>query len=191
MCVDLSTPAKYLPHILQAGSTTLVLSSFPNLRFLRLFLTYWVPTSTKLSRIAQLLSSIGPANVIRKITVYTEDMESTLCAEIDSKLSSLPMSHPPIVELEMYLHVYEGVWPYFPRLSSENLVCPLRFPLFLPNAWDSFAGPIRVRARRSSVKKQRKLLIPQVPMLMRTVDQQRLGTIHNSISFPPQFIRTQ
>ncbi|KAJ7915875.1 hypothetical protein B0H13DRAFT_1999362 [Mycena leptocephala] len=111
-----------LDIVVNAGSTTLVLSSFPNLRFLRLFLAYWVPTSTKLSRIAQLLSSIGPANVIRKITVYTEDMESTLCAEIDSKLSSLPMSHPPIVELEMYLHVYEGVWPYFPRLSSENLL---------------------------------------------------------------------
>jgi len=108
----------------QRTAASLVLSSFPKLTFLRIYLPHWIPSTQRLSMADQLFSGISPANVLRKIVVSADggtlSMDSALCTQLDSQLSSLPMPHTPTVDLEVDQDSYEGISPYFPRLTSTN-----------------------------------------------------------------------
>ncbi|KAJ6566850.1 hypothetical protein B0H19DRAFT_1374247 [Mycena capillaripes] len=109
--------------VMNSTVNTLDLSSFPNLSFLRIYLPHWIHAARRLSMVAQLLSKIGPANMIRKVTISAdpEILDGALCQLLDTSLSSLPIPNAPIVEFEIDSPSYEGVGPFLLRLSSRNL----------------------------------------------------------------------
>jgi hypothetical protein len=75
--------------------------------------------------VSDLFSTISPKNVIRKIVVAVSNPlvgNADLCELLDTKLSSLPMPDAPIVEFVIGSDAYEAVRPYFPLLTSRNLV---------------------------------------------------------------------
>ncbi|KAJ7171345.1 hypothetical protein C8R46DRAFT_1088202 [Mycena filopes] len=77
------------------------------------------------------LSSVRPACAIRDISIYMgqfsgydgrNELDLTLCADLDLVLSGLPLAHPYTVAVEISQsdHDVHASDSYFPRLKSSN-----------------------------------------------------------------------
>ncbi|KAJ7184756.1 hypothetical protein C8R46DRAFT_1065066 [Mycena filopes] len=107
-----------------ARTTPLDLASFPDLTCLRLALPRWIPREATLPMAIQILSGIGPANVIRKIVIGADvvTLDGHVCTQLDAALSSLPMPQRPRIEVELTAEEFEGVSPFFVRIRSHGLL---------------------------------------------------------------------
>ncbi|KAJ7143990.1 hypothetical protein C8R44DRAFT_759228 [Mycena epipterygia] len=113
------------------------LSALPELKFLRIS----VPQRVTLPMVLATLSTIVASNQIRKIVIhsmfeYSFDREYE---QLDALISSLPMLHPPIVDLETEASRYNAVLPFWPHLNSQNKLCrtdydPQWFKVFIHTA---------------------------------------------------------
>lgn len=81
----------------------------------------------------QVLSTIGPSNIIREISLYIDfpgTMDEKWCALLDNRVSSLPMKSLPTLELHMPMssnyqrakEVKRFPRRHFPKLTAKNLV---------------------------------------------------------------------
>ncbi|KAJ6534196.1 hypothetical protein B0H19DRAFT_1271924 [Mycena capillaripes] len=116
------------------------LSMFPRLSHLRVRLDYTskspillnllagVTRSTRLRTITLSISSLIVHGIPAGEVLVTSAEE--VYDQIDSVISTLPMYDLPSVELEQDPAEYDQIIPYFPRMSSKNLVCHLRSVLF-------------------------------------------------------------
>ncbi|KAJ6568017.1 hypothetical protein DFH09DRAFT_1080922 [Mycena vulgaris] len=92
------------------------LSLFPKLLLLRIIISHGgLPSAT------DILSTIARSNRIRKITIILNLPNSEACGTLDHKLSALPMSNFPLIELEGP-PVHDQWIPHFPELSSTNMI---------------------------------------------------------------------
>ncbi|KAJ7184742.1 hypothetical protein C8R46DRAFT_1065028 [Mycena filopes] len=107
-----------------ARTTLIDIASFPNLSCLRISLLPWMQPSDILQMAIQILSGIGPANVIRRIVIAAniKTLDGHVCTQLDAVLSSLPMLQRPRIEFELSAEDFEGVWPFFVRMRSHGLV---------------------------------------------------------------------
>ncbi|KAF7358923.1 hypothetical protein MSAN_01232700 [Mycena sanguinolenta] len=102
---------------------SLVLSAFPNLTSLEIYLGFWIPPERRLAVVDQLFSTLSATNTLQKIVICpnnAEQMDGALCTMLDAKLSIAPMSPTLVVELEVDPNTYEGIWPLFPTLNTRN-----------------------------------------------------------------------
>ncbi|KAK7024021.1 hypothetical protein R3P38DRAFT_1086252 [Favolaschia claudopus] len=112
--------------VLNFTATSIPLCSFPRLTTLRLCLPDWIPAEGRVQMADQLFSNIGPSNVVQRIILAAKEnkiLDGPLRELLDSKLSCLPMAQAPMIALEMTPNRYEGIWPFFIRLNSANMLC--------------------------------------------------------------------
>ncbi|KAF7358920.1 hypothetical protein MSAN_01232400 [Mycena sanguinolenta] len=102
-----------LDIVVNGLESSLALSSFPNLASLRIPIPF--------SRASTLQTFFKKLQYL-PMNLAERQMDSMLCAMLDIKLSSLPMSPTLVMELEVAQNVYEDIWPFFPSLSSRNAV---------------------------------------------------------------------
>jgi hypothetical protein len=119
---------RYEPHVCSAVSlannpvkrNTIDLVSFPNLSRLRMtFAAYALPA------VLATLSTITSLHRIYMISIFcTDGLDRTQCVELDSKLSTLRMSHPCTFEFEITSDSpnYEPAISFFPALISRDIV---------------------------------------------------------------------
>ncbi|KAJ6534275.1 hypothetical protein B0H19DRAFT_1271991 [Mycena capillaripes] len=107
------------------------LSMFPCLSYLRVRLD----NTAKSPILLKLLAGVTRSTRLRTITLSITSFvvhgipasevkpPEEVYDQIDAVLSTLPMDDLPNVELEQDPAEYDQIIPYFPRLSSQNLVC--------------------------------------------------------------------
>ncbi|KAJ7141662.1 hypothetical protein C8R43DRAFT_1016963 [Mycena crocata] len=93
------------------------LSLFPHLALLRMWI-YLDALPTAL----ETLSTIVPANRLRRIIISPMFIDTEHCQELDYKLWSLPLQSSTSVELEMNKRDYDLLVALFPRLRSKNML---------------------------------------------------------------------
>ncbi|KAJ7876232.1 hypothetical protein B0H13DRAFT_1004725 [Mycena leptocephala] len=108
------------------------LSAFPHLSLLRINLD----ASDMLPMVLGTLSTIAPSNCIHTISIVCSSPLDTMeCIQLDSKLTTLPMSYPFVVEFEL-----DFEWPShelvecFPALISRDMLRFVRHEEGLPTA---------------------------------------------------------
>ncbi|KAJ7144172.1 hypothetical protein C8R44DRAFT_865143 [Mycena epipterygia] len=112
---------------------TIDVSSFPNLRLLRISINLGLPMPMELAlmdiifleawpRALATLSTIAPSNRIVKIEIVSTfyGVTPNHFYQLDSQLAGLPMPHAPIVELQTSAARYAEVHQYLPQLRLKN-----------------------------------------------------------------------
>ncbi|KAJ6534190.1 hypothetical protein B0H19DRAFT_1241392 [Mycena capillaripes] len=98
--------------------TGLNFAAFSRLALLRISVRF--PPSIADSRSTfDSLAHISPSNHIR---IVIHSTGTNIYDDLDSKLSSLPMDHAPVVALEMHIGQYELARQSFPLLTSKNML---------------------------------------------------------------------